>query len=88
MDKRALVEHLNGARAELLVALDGLNTTEMTTRPVAGAWTIRDILAHVSGWAAWDLAGIRSILAGLCPDLTAIQDVDCSNGRLVDERRD
>jgi len=34
----------------------------MMILPVAGIWTIRDILAHVSGWAAWDLEAIRSIV--------------------------
>ncbi|MFQ6100401.1 MAG: DUF3795 domain-containing protein, partial [Anaerolineae bacterium] len=61
MDKRGLLEHLTEAGAELLTAVEGLSETEMTTLPVAGVWTTRDILVHISGWAAWDLAGIRSI---------------------------
>ena len=86
MDKRVLLEHLTGARADLLAAIEGLNETEMTTLPVAGVWTIRDILAHVSGWAAWDLAGIRTILAGGRVNFSPIQDVDTFNARLVAER--
>jgi hypothetical protein len=87
MNGRDVLDHLAGARAALLAAVEGLSETEMTTQPVAGEWTIRDILAHVSGWAAWDLAGIKSILAGERPDFAAIQDVDTFNARLVDERR-
>jgi len=86
MNRQEILDHLTVARSELLAAIEGLGEVEMTTLPVAGAWTIRDILAHISGWAAWDLAGIRSILAGECPDFSAIQDVDAFNARLVAER--
>jgi hypothetical protein len=80
------LERLDGARAELLSAIEGLGETEMATLAVAGVWTIRDILAHIGGWAAWDLAGIRSVLAGGRPDFSAIQDVDTFNARLVATR--
>jgi hypothetical protein len=40
----------------LLITIKDLNEAETTTLPVAGAWTIKDMLAHISGWAAWDLA--------------------------------
>ena len=86
MDKREMLEHLIRAREELLAAIEGLSETEMTMLPVAGVWTIKDILAHISGWTAWDLAGIGTILAGERPDFSAIQDVDTFNGRLVAER--
>lgn len=86
IDKQRVLDCLTRARAALLSATKGLSETEMTTLPVAGAWTIRDILAHISGWAAWDLAGIRSILAGERPDFSAIQDVDTFNARLVAKR--
>jgi len=86
VDKREMLEHLIRAREELLAAIEGLSETEMTMLPVAGVWTIKDILAHISGWAAWDLAGIGTILAGERPDFSAIQDVDTFNGRLVAER--
>lgn len=86
VDKRELLERLDGARAELLSAIEGLGEREMSTLSVARVWTIRDILAHIGGWAVWDLAGIRSVLAGVRPDCSAIQDVDAFNARLVAER--
>jgi hypothetical protein len=88
MDKQGVLDHLAGAQAALLGAIEGLTEAEMTSMPVAGEWTIRDILAHVSGWAAWDLAGIRGVLAGEPPNFSAIQDVDAFNARLVAERRE
>jgi len=47
MDKQELLERLTGARAELLGAVEGLSVTESTTLPVAGVWTVREILADV-----------------------------------------
>jgi len=88
MYKPEVLEHLAEARTELLSAIEGLSDTEMTTLPVAGVWTIKDILAHIGGWAAWDLAGIRLILVGERPDFSAIQDVDTFNAQLVAERSD
>jgi hypothetical protein len=88
MDKQGVLEHLAEARAALLAAIGGLAEADMTALPVAGEWTIKDILAHVSGWAAWDLAGVEGVLAGEPPDFSAIQDVDTFNARLVAERRE
>jgi hypothetical protein len=54
MDKQGVLEHLAEARAALLAAIGGLAEADMTALPVAGEWMIKDILAHVSGWAAWE----------------------------------
>jgi len=88
MDKGLLLERLTRARADLLAAIDGLDGMQMTTLPVAGAWTIKDILAHLSGWSAWDLSAIEGILAGRHRDFSSVQDVDSFNAQLVAERRD
>jgi hypothetical protein len=88
MDKQDVLDHLAGAQAALLGAIEGLTEAEMTSMPVAGEWTIRDVLAHVSGWAAWDLAGVEGALVGQHPDFSAIQEVDTFNARLVAERRE
>lgn len=86
MDKQDVLDHLTNACAELLATMDRFDETEMTMLSVASAWTIRDILAHISGWAAWDLDGIGTILAGKRPDFAAIQDVDAFNAGLIAER--
>jgi len=86
MDKQEVLDHLTGARAELMAAIEGLSETEMTTLPVTGIWTVKEILAHICGWAAWDLAAIKGVLAGKAPDLSAIQGVNTFNARLIAER--
>jgi hypothetical protein len=87
MDKRALQRHLTNARSELLDTIKDLSETEMTDLPVAGAWTIRDILAHISGWAAWDLSSIEGLQDGKHPDLSVIRDIDAFNRNLVTTRK-
>jgi hypothetical protein len=82
----AVLSQLSAARAQLLTAADGLSEAEMTTLSVVGGWTLRDVLAHISGWATWDLQTIREMRHGGRPDLTVIRDVDAFNSRLVAER--
>ncbi len=86
MNKQDVLARLEAARTELLDAIEGLSQKQMTTVPVAGEWTVRDILAHIAGWAAWDLAAIRGVLAGDTPDFAPIQDVDAFDAGLVAER--
>jgi hypothetical protein len=86
MGRRDVLSHLAGARGQLLAAIEGLTPVELTTLFVSEAWTIREILAHIGGWAAWDLDTIKVIQQGNDPDFTIIQDVDAFNERLVAER--
>ena len=86
MDKEAILKNLTRARTRLLAAVEGLAEAEMTTLPVSETWTIREVLSHVGGWAAWDLGAIRAIQDGDSPDLSAIVDVDRFNEQLVTER--
>lgn len=86
MNKQDVLARLEAARGELLAAIEGLSQEEMTRIPVAGEWPVRDILAHIAGWAAWDTGAIRDILAGDTPDFAPIQDVDAFNTALVAER--
>jgi uncharacterized damage-inducible protein DinB len=87
MDKRALQGHLTNARSELLDSIKDLSEAELIDLPVAGAWTIKDISAHIGGWAAWDLSSIEALQAGKHPDLSVIRDVDEFNRRLVASRK-
>jgi hypothetical protein len=86
MDKEEILYSLTRARARLLAAIESLTEVETTTLPISEAWTIREVLAHVSGWADWDLDTIRAIKAGHSPDLSVIVDVDLFNEQLVTER--
>ena len=86
MDKEEILKNLTRARTRLLAAVTGLAEAEMTTLPISEEWTIREVLAHVGGWAAWDLGANRAIQDGDSPDLSVIVDVDQFNEHLVTER--
>lgn len=86
MNKRGILNHLARARAQLLSAIEGLSQDEMTTLRVTDTWTLREVLAHISGWAVWDLETIKAIWQGEHPDLTVIQEVDDFNHQLVTQR--
>jgi hypothetical protein len=83
MNKQQILDRLTEARASLLAAIEGLSGEEMTALPVADTWTLREILAHIGGWAAWDLAAIKQVQAGRHPNFDPIQDVDTLNAGLV-----
>lgn len=87
MGRQKVLNHLANTRAQLLAAIEGLSETELTTLPVSGTWSLREVLAHIGGWAAWDLGAIRAIQQGKRPDLSVIQEVDAFNDRLVAERK-
>lgn len=86
MDQHKVLDRLARARAQLLSAIEGLGQVEMTTLHVTGTWTLHEILAHISGWAAWDLETIKAIWQGEHPDLSVIRDVDDFNRHLVTQR--
>ncbi len=87
MDKHEILNHLTQAHTQLLNAIEGVSATEMTTLYVSERWTVREVLAHISGWSTWDLQMIQAIRQGKTPDLSVIQDVDAFNDRLVAERK-
>ena len=87
MDRRTVLARQDAARAELLTAIAGLDEATMASLPVVGMWTIKEVLAHLAGWAVWDLETIRQIQSGGQPDFAALQDVKSFNDRNVAERR-
>ena len=88
MDRQEVLNQLARVRARLLAAIEGLSEREITTPPVCGVWTLQEVLAHISGWAVWDLEAIRAIQQGKSHDLSVIQDVDVFNNWLVAQRKE
>ncbi|HET7009920.1 MAG TPA: DinB family protein [Anaerolineales bacterium] len=52
MNKRELLAELEASRGELLAAIEGLSPEEMLEPGAVGAWSVRDVLQHVSMWEA------------------------------------
>jgi hypothetical protein len=86
MDKQEILKRRTAARRRLLSALEGWDEKSMMTVAVCGRWTVQEVLAHVSGWARWDLETISALLGGEDAELSILDDVDGFNDRLVAER--
>jgi len=86
MGKEALIQRLVDARGDLLAAIGGLSEEELLHAPVVGRWPARDVLAHISGWAAWDVRNLRAALAGAPIEAEAIGDFDRFNAQSLRER--
>lgn len=84
MDKRAeLIARLEHSRAMMLAPLEEIDKN----REIYPLWTVREILAHISGWDDAAIAFIRAILEGGQPGLTlAAQGIDVYNAETVSTR--
>lgn len=64
MDRRLLLKRLNAAWTEFTESYAGLSETELLQPGVTKAWSVRDILAHVTTWEEEALKHLPSIAAG------------------------
>ncbi|MCG3209416.1 MAG: hypothetical protein FOGNACKC_03040 [Anaerolineae bacterium] len=46
----SIISDLRFSRSTLLRAIAGLSQRELTQTPINGAWTIKEVLAHIVGW--------------------------------------
>jgi hypothetical protein len=83
-DKATLLRQGNEVFDELRQAIDGLSEAEM--REVwLGAWGVREILIHVSGWHDAMTPALRRIARGEAPyPPGAYDDTDAWNARFVE----
>lgn len=68
MTKAELIAAIDRDWDALQAALDGLDEAQMTTLPVTGAWTVKDILAHLAVWLSRLVTDLYKIERGLKPD--------------------
>lgn len=81
--REALIARLEHSRAMMLAHLDEIDKN----RKIYPLWTVREILAHLSGWDDATIAFIRTILEGGQPGLTlAAQGIDVYNAETVSTR--
>lgn len=67
MDRRQLLRRLDEAWLAFKGSYAGLAEAELLEPGVTGAWSIRDIIAHVTTWEEEALKHLPSILAGRRP---------------------
>lgn len=67
MDRRQLLERLDKAWVAFKASYAGLSEAQLLEPGVTGAWSVRDIIAHVTTWDEEALKHLPSILEGEKP---------------------
>ena len=83
-------DEVQSERAALLEAIRGLHPVTLERPGVLGAWSVKDVLAHIAGWQNWMIRAYPYRLEhGDLPDDLKVSDdnVDEWNRKFVEERR-
>ena len=67
MDRRPLLKRLDTAWLAFTASYAGLSDTQLLERGVTGAWSIRDIIVHVTTWEEEALNHLPAALEGRSP---------------------
>jgi hypothetical protein len=89
MDRSQLLKRLDEGWNTLQEAYAGLSDPEMMEPGVNGAWSIKDIIAHVTSWETEALKNLPLILAGKKPPLYSITygGIDSFNAQTMEQKR-
>lgn len=85
--KSAFLTHIQTEHAQLEALLNTLNEEQMLRPGVAGSWSVKDVLVHLTWWEQ-DLIGKIAAGEPLDPELKEdLQTVDHANALIVASRR-
>src|SRR5881296_3031323 len=89
MRHRGLLKRLDQAWAAFQQSYAGLSDVELVEPGVTGAWSVRDIIAHVTWWEEEALTHLPLILAGGKPPRYSVTHggIDSSNARMTEQRK-
>jgi hypothetical protein len=90
VDKKQLLKRLDKAWEAFRETYAGLSETELLQAGVTGAWSIKDIIAHVTWWEEEALTHLPLILAGGRPPRYSVTHggIDAFNARMTAQRKD
>jgi hypothetical protein len=83
-EQHALLQQLDQARADLEALLPRVDPA----REIYPGWTIRQLLAHMTGWDDANIASLRTHAAGRVPATSANMGIDAYNAQTVTSRQD
>jgi len=83
-----LMAALEASRQELLAAAALVPEEGRCSRPVCGAWTLKDVLGHIADWEHYCVAGLRDMAAGRPPQAEYVADEEAWNRAHARNRRD
>ena len=79
ISKKQLLAEMQSEQAAWLALLDEIGEENMTQPEVAGGWSIKDIVAHITGWRTRTVLRFRAALdptVDMTPDYPAELDED------------
>jgi len=89
MDRRELLKRLDGAWTAFNASYAGLPDAQLMKPGVTGAWSVRDIIAHVTTWEAEALKHLPLVLEGGTPPRYSIQygGIDAFNALMTEQKK-
>ncbi len=86
-DKSDAIAPLEATRRETMDAIDGIPEDTMTV-PSFGAWSVKDVLCHLTSWEQLAVADLQRVGRGHIPQLATFrgEDVDEWNAWLMRSR--
>ena len=89
MDTRQLLRRLDKAWEAFKESYAGLSDSELMEPGVTGAWSVRDILAHVTTWEEEALTHLPLILKGGKPPRYYVRygGIDAFNAQMTEQKR-
>ena len=89
IDRPQLLKRLDTAWEALKASYADLSDSELSEPGVTGAWSVRDIIAHVTGWEEEALTHLPLILAGGKPPRYSVKygGIDAFNSRMTEQKR-
>lgn len=85
----ALLKRLDGAWGAFKESYAGLSDAQLMEPGVSGAWSVRDILAHVTAWEEEALKHLPLILEGGQPPRYSLRygGIDAFNAQMTEQKR-
>lgn len=88
MDSQQLLKRLERAWTALTASCAGLTEAELTEPGVMEAWSVKDILAHVTIWEGEALTYLPLIAQGSKPPRYSQQGgIDAFNAKMIEQKR-
>jgi hypothetical protein len=89
MDRSQLLKRLDKAWEAFKSSYAGLSESELMEPGVTGAWSVRDIIAHVTSWEEEALKHLPLIQAGGKPPRYSVTygGIDAFNSQIIEKKR-
>ena len=90
MNRSQLLTKVDARWQELVASYADLSAADMTERGVTGAWSVKDIVAHVTMWEEEALTHLPALLAGRRPPRYSVTHggINAFNASMTARNRD